>query len=276
MTAYFLSLLLLWTNFLQSPKGIEEIPVVACSNVIENQWKGKRVAFLGDSITDKRRVGTNKCYWEYLAEMLGFTPFVYAVNGHRMDNIQGQAERLLEERGDDIDAIIIFAGTNDYNGGLPLGNWYEETNAEVLVSGPKKEMRKHRKLIMDEKTFTSSINRVMNFLKTNYPDKQVILLTPLHRAQAYFGDQNIQPEESYANKIGNYIDDYVDVLKQTSNIWAVPVIDLNSVSGLYPLNDAHIRYFNNGQTDRLHPNELGHYRIAITLKYQLLALPASI
>ena len=36
-----------------------------------HQWKGKKVAFLGDSITDKQRIGTQKCYWEYLAEMLG-------------------------------------------------------------------------------------------------------------------------------------------------------------------------------------------------------------
>ena len=39
------------------------------TTVMESQWKGKRVAFLGDSITDKKRIGTTKCYWEYLAEM---------------------------------------------------------------------------------------------------------------------------------------------------------------------------------------------------------------
>ena len=31
-------------------------------NVQENQWTGKKVVFLGDSITDKKRIGTTKCY----------------------------------------------------------------------------------------------------------------------------------------------------------------------------------------------------------------------
>ena len=37
----------------------------------KSQWKGKKVAFLGDSITDKSHVGTTKNYWQYLEEMLG-------------------------------------------------------------------------------------------------------------------------------------------------------------------------------------------------------------
>ena len=76
---------------------------------VQNQWKGKRVAFLGDSITDERHIGTAKCYWEYLTEMLGIEAYSYGVNGSRMDGLLTQAERLLEERGQDVDAIIIFA-----------------------------------------------------------------------------------------------------------------------------------------------------------------------
>ena len=55
----------------------------------------------------------------------------------------------------------------------------------------------------------------------------------------------------------------------------LPVIDLHSLSGLYPMNDAHARYFHDRDTDRLHPNAEGHRRMALTLMYQLLALPAS-
>ena len=42
------------------------------------QVKG-RIAFLGDSITDERHVGTTKNYWQYLSEMLGIVPFVYGI-----------------------------------------------------------------------------------------------------------------------------------------------------------------------------------------------------
>lgn len=88
----------------------------------KNQWKGKKVAFLGDSITDKQHVGTTKCYWEYLAELLGLEAFSYGINGNRMDGLLAQAERLYRERGGDVDAIIVFGGTNDYNGGVPWAN----------------------------------------------------------------------------------------------------------------------------------------------------------
>ena len=45
--------------------------------VAGTQWKGRKVAFMGDSITDKAHVGTTKNYWQYLQEMLGLVPFVY-------------------------------------------------------------------------------------------------------------------------------------------------------------------------------------------------------
>ena len=246
---------------------VQEVPA-------SNQWKGKKVAFLGDSITDKIHVGTAKNYWQYLSELLGLESFVYGINGHQWNGVLRQAEKLRTERGDDIDAILIFAGTNDYNAGVPLGEWYTEKHEPVEVSGPKQEVRKRRTLQMDEQTFRGRINRVMSYLKTNYPTKQIILQTPIHRGYARFSDNNIQPDESYPNRIGLYVDAYVDVIKEAANVWAVPVIDLNSISGLYPVNDSHTRYFHKEDTDRLHPNADGHYRMAKALMYQLLAYPA--
>lgn len=243
--------------------------------VVENQWKGKKVAFLGDSITDKNHIGTTKCYWEYLAEMLGLEAFSYGINGNQMDGLLGQAENLLKEQGDAIDAIIVFAGTNDYNAGIPLGDWYEEIYREVPLADGKTGSRRYRKPVMSNDTFRGRINRLMNYLKTNFPSKQIIVLTPLHRGFAQFGAQNVQPEEAYPNRIGVYVDEYVQVLKEAGNVWAVPVIDLNSISGLYPMNDAHVRYFHQSDTDRLHPNAEGHRRMALALMYQLQAFPST-
>ena len=62
-------------------------------------------------------------------------------------------------------------------------------------------------------------------------------------------------------------------VKDAGNIWAVPVIDMNAVSGLYPMMDEHAQYFADPQTDRLHPNDKGHERMARTLYYQLAVLP---
>ena len=270
-SALLLSALLLSTDVYPytayvSPQA-QEVPV-------SNQWKGKKVAFLGDSITDKIHVGTTKNYWQYLSELLGLESFVYGINGHQWDGVLEQVGKLQAERGDDIDAILIFAGTNDYNADVPLGAWYTGKDEPVEVSGPKQEVRKRRTLQMDGQTFLGRINRVMSYLKTNYPTKQIILLTPIHRGYARFSDDNIQPDESYPNRLGLYVDAYVDVIKEAANVWAVPVIDLNSISGLFPVNDSHTRYFHKEDMDRLHPNADGHYRMAKALMYQLLSYPA--
>ena len=38
----------------------------ACAQqVIQHPWQGKRVAYLGDSITDPRNSGAKKKYWSY-------------------------------------------------------------------------------------------------------------------------------------------------------------------------------------------------------------------
>jgi len=115
----------------------------------------------------------------------------------------------------------------------------------------------------------------MSFLKTHYGNKQIVIMTPIHRAFATFSQKNVQPDENYANDLGLYIDSYIEVLKQASDYWAVPLIDLHSISGLYPLNDSNVPYFHDSKTDRLHPNALGHYRLAKTIQYQLLALPST-
>jgi lysophospholipase L1-like esterase len=242
--------------------------------VIESQWKGKKVAYLGDSITDKRHVGTASNYWQYLDVYLGTEAWVYGINGADWNGLLGQAQKLKAEKGESVDAIIVFAGTNDYNGGVPLGDWWSTTNQLVECWGKKTEARARRLPNRNPGTFRGRINVALDYLKTNFPRQQIVLLTPIHRGYATFGGGNIQPEESYPNARGLYIGDYVDAVKEAANVWAVPVIDLNSVSGLYPLNSEHLRYFHDAKTDRLHPNAAGHERMARALAYQLLAYPA--
>ena len=240
-----------------------------------HQWKGKKVAFLGDSITDRQRIGTQKCYWEYLTEMLGIEAFSYGINGNQMDGLLKQAQLLLQEHGQETDAIIVFAGTNDFNAGVPIGKWFEEVKRDAPMPNGKKAERTYREMSTDTDTFCGRINRLMDYLKTNFPTQQIILLTPLHRGFAQFGNNNVQPEEAFTNSKGLFISDYVQTIKEAGNVWAVPVIDLNSLSGLYPMNDSHVPYFHNGETDRLHPNAEGHKRMAKTLMYQMMALPSS-
>jgi lysophospholipase L1-like esterase len=113
----------------------------------------------------------------------------------------------------------------------------------------------------------------MDSLKRAYPTKQIVLLTPIHRADFHANEKNWQCDESYTNQCGEYLDAYVNAVKEAADIWAVPVIDWSATGGLFPLLDVHAPYFNNADTDRLHPNDLGHQRLARTLYYQLMTLP---
>lgn len=242
----------------------------------DSHWKNKKVAFLGDSMTQKweRNNTPRTVYWEYLTQILGIEPYVYGISGHQWTGIYGQALKLWEEHGSDVDAILIFAGTNDYNHNTPMGNFYTETAKETNFNGTM-VTRKYRTLNEDDITFCGRINKVMAFLKANYPDQQIIIMTPIHRGFSTFNEKNVQPEESFSNDLGFYIDDYVTTLKQAASVWAVPLIDLYSISGLYPMEDSHVKYFMDDKTDRLHPNSLGNYRLAKTIQYQLMSLPAT-
>ena len=247
-------------------------------STVVHPWQGKHVAYFGDSITDPRNKAAKKKYWGWLADWLDITPFVYGVSGRQWDDIPRQTAQLLKDHGQDVDAIIVFCGTNDYNNGVPLGVWWDEHDAQVEYGhGQPKQLvtRRQRTPSMDSKTYRGRINIAMDSLKRAYPTKQIVLLTPIHRADFHANEKNWQCDESYTNQCGEYLDAYIQAVREAADVWAVPVIDWSATSGLFPLLDVHAPYFNNADTDRLHPNDLGHQRLAATLYYQLLSLPVT-
>lgn len=257
---------------------LSAIALSACAQIHDwHPWKGRNVAYFGDSITDPRNKAASKKYWSWLQDWLGITPWVYAVSGRTWHDIPRQTDKLVKDHDNDVDAIIILIGTNDFANAIPLGRWYNETDG-TITAGLGRQKRditlRRRTLSTDSTTYRGRINIAMSKLKSTYPDKQIILLTPLHRGGFYKSNTNWQPTEEWPNEAGLYIDAYVEATKEAANVWAVPVIDLNSTSGLFPMADSHNGYFANPDTDRLHPNNKGHRRIASTLLYQLAALPA--
>lgn len=245
--------------------------------LFQHPWQGKRVAYLGDSITDPNNKGAKKKYWSWLQDWLQITPYVYGVSGRQWDDIPRQANKLKDEHGNDFDAILIFMGTNDYNRGIPLGEWWDEreTMVEYGHGGQAKQMvaRRQRTPAKTNETYRGRINIALDSLKRMFPDKQIVLLTPIHRSDFHANDKNWQCDESYTNRCGLYIDEYINAVKEAANIWAVPVIDWNASCGLFPLIAAHGQYFKDSKTDLLHPNDKGQQRMARTLMYQLLTLP---
>ena len=110
------------------------------------------MAYFGDSVTDPRNSGSKLKYWHLLEQWLDIKPYVYAVSGREWNDIPNQTNQLQSEHGDDVDAILIFIGTNDYNHAVPIGRWYEEvdTLVDVAVGKPRATVqRKMRKPVMD-------------------------------------------------------------------------------------------------------------------------------
>ena len=94
---------------------------------IRHPWQGKRVGYLGDSITDPNCYGDKiKKYWDFLQEWLGITPYVYGISGRQWNDVPRQAEQLKKEHGGEVDAIVILMGTNDFNAVTGLNPMVEE------------------------------------------------------------------------------------------------------------------------------------------------------
>ena len=47
----------------------------------------------------------------------------------------------MKEHGEEVDAIIVLMGTNDLNAGIPIGEWFTETEEQVLAA--RGEMKKN-------------------------------------------------------------------------------------------------------------------------------------
>ena len=235
-------------------------------------WKGKKVAIFGDSLSDKN-LRNWRHWWSYLSDMTGIEPLVYAKNGWQWSGVPRQAEELAAAN-EDPDAILVLMGSNDFNSDVPLGVWWKVIAESVNRDGQKVVCRR-RVLDFSPDTVRGRINISMKLLKERYPDRQIVLLTPIHRGFFTCAETNVQPDESYANNLGLWIDDYAACIREAGPIWSVPVIDLYSECGLMPSLVSYGRFFNRADTDLLHPNSEGHRRMAEVIAARLLAMPAT-
>lgn len=208
--------------------------------------KGKKLAVLGDSITegcgvaDRRNLFPEILKREYgLSEALNF-----GIGGTRIarQSCDGPDSSAYVDRfvkmPDGMDIVAVFGGTNDYgHGDAKIGTFADD--------GPT--------------TFYGACRALISGLLTKYPDALVVVMTPLHRC----GEENPSP--------GNFLplSAYVDIIKEVAAYYAVPVLDLYSMSGMQPeLEPIRKKYCPDG----LHPCDSGHYLIASRLGGFLSAL----
>lgn len=205
----------------------------------DSKWKGKKGAFLGDSITQGINTSEGKIYWNYLSDILKLSEAEpYGLAGSCISSASEMGTGILpfvtryKDIKKDADFIVVFGGTNDYGFNTPLGN---ENDTE-------------------DTSFYGSLYVLLTGLKNEHPDASVVYMTPLHRSG--FGGLKYDRQK---NKAGYTLYDYIDAIKTQCQKLEIPVIDTNTVYGLNPSDQYDkTKYLNDG----LHPNEEGHKILA--------------
>lgn len=277
----YLGLLLVFSLFFVSPSLFAQSSGdnPAAPSLQVHPWQGAHVAVFGDSISDPSfRDRGVKHYWSFLQEWLGWSVYNYAISGRQWNDIPRQEGALKREHGDDVDGILILMGTNDYNHDVPLGEWFKVEKVSVPASNdgtpatPK--VRLHRVPCMDSETLRGRINKALYEIKQDYPTVPVVLMTLPHRGYFYAGENNVQPDEYHANSLGLWVDGYSEAIREAGRIWAVPVVDLETLLGFTPMVPSQKAYYlGNDGNDFLHPATPGHERMARILFHALSSVP---
>lgn len=202
---------------------------------------GLKINFIGDSITEGWGTSDKKyAYWNLIKEEYGLAEArVYGVGGTRFsrNTVPSAIERcdrdfLLRypDMDDDADAVVIFGGTNDFgDGDAKLGKIEDRTPY----------------------TFYGACHLLFEGMINKYPYATIVAMTPLHRV----GEDIVR--EGYAPLV-----DYVNAIKEVAAYYAIPVLDLWSVSGMQPAVPTLKEKY---MPDGLHPNDAGHRLIASRL-----------
>lgn len=197
---------------------------------MKQKWQGASWATLGDSITAANG------YQPIVQEALGFAQVGnYGRGGCTMsaggERDAGATVHVGKQLQGPYECITIFAGTNDFRLDKPLGRLQQIGSS------------------FDIHTFYGAYQSLVEHLLNESPTTRVNVWTPLQRDKDGY-------DMYYTNASGCRLIDYADATIEVGALYALPVLDLYRLSGLSkPTLDALT-------TDRLHPNEAGHQRIA--------------
>lgn len=209
------------------------------------ELNGKKIAFLGDSITEGCGVADKKnLYWNRIAAQTGAQCFGYGIGGtriapHRVPTPPPDAhkDQYFASRVDsmipDADAVVIFGGTNDFgDGDAALGHMEDRTND----------------------TFYGAYHLLVQKLIERYPDGKLVIMTPLHRMSE---DETCYNERG-VRRMGS-LQRYADAIIEVAGFYGIPVVDLLRTSGMQPRIPALREKY---MPDGLHPNDEGHALLA--------------
>lgn len=225
------------------------------SSALATGLEGKRVAFIGDSITE--RAGFNDAYHKVFADLMGCTNVNLGMNAttianHPTNNMGSNRfiTRATSENLSNVDMVVIFGGTNDFTyDSKPIGDLFvEETITSTGDIGSKKLVAP-----TDTDTFAGALHELILQVRSIIGEKPIVLMTPLNRGRYGTG----KPTTREANLQGNYLMDFVDAIKEIGRFYGIPVFDSGGVMNFDPTD----RNSSDYSGDLLHPNTAGHYRL---------------
>lgn len=204
--------------------------------------KGKKVVFLGDSITAGYGAScVENGYVSVFGKISGADVRNYGIGGtriarqkqpsceptHDLDFVQ-----RVDDMDEDADIVAVFGGTNDYgHGDAPLGTF---------------ESR-------DVYTFYGAMHTLCQKLINKYPKAVIFFITPLHRL-----NESMQLNERGIRNVAP-LAVYVDIIKEVARYYSLPVLDLYAMSGMQPEVDIIRELY---MPDGLHPSDAGAEIIA--------------
>ena len=182
------------------------------------ELKNKKIGFLGDSITvgvgtsnaENQHVGFR--FPDLFANRVGAIAYNYGVSGTRIakqrepipyEPAEGHYILRVDKMEPDLDAIVVFGGTNDFgHGDAPLGSFTDR----------------------GDDTFYGALHNLSEKLIKKYPMARIVFLTPLHRDGEY----------TYINSFGirrEPLISYITAIREVAQYYAIPVLDLYKDSG---------------------------------------------
>lgn len=215
----------------------------------ETPFVGKKLAVIGDSISTETMRRTYYPYYELLGSEYGFTYVPWAKGGRAYDpqvaGGVGMANYVayVAQQYYEPDAIIIFAGVNDYGGSSrPLGDITSPANYNSIYGCMK---------------------RCYDAIMTEFQYTPTLIMSPIPMA-VDDGDGNYVNAYNQPNAVGWTLGDVVEAEGELTEAYGLYFINMYERSPLRPWEDGTDNKFYNG--DYTHPTLKGHCVMAAEIR----------
>ena len=232
---------------------------VYVAQVRESHWKGKKVAFLGDSITQ------NAEYVNSYASLTGCEALNYGISATHMAARSSDDSNAFDKRyskmpvESKVDMIVVFGGTNDFG----------HTNTAAFgefSDGPR----------VGKYTFYAGLHRLFKGLQNRYKNTPIVIMLPIHHGTEidvpeYVIGSNNSITEGTNPTTGKTFREYVNAIREVAAYYSFIVLDAYSYSNLSPMTEIGSGtggFFKDG----LHLNAAGGQRLARWMYPQLEAV----